>query len=75
MPDKNFMPGQKGATTVEYALIMAGVAVAISAVVFTFGGDLSGLFKQKDPVANEKVEEPTLDKAKPVEEKAAAPQE
>lgn len=33
-----------GATAIEYGLIAAGIAVAISAVVFTFGTDLAGLF-------------------------------
>ncbi len=35
---------QDGATAIEYGLIAAGIAVAISAVVFTFGGDLAGMF-------------------------------
>ena len=34
----------EGATAIEYGLIAAGIAVAISAVVFTFGTDLAGLF-------------------------------
>ncbi len=33
-----------GATAIEYGLIAAGIAVAISAVVFTFGADLAGMF-------------------------------
>ena len=35
---------QDGATAIEYGLIAAGIAVAISAVVFTFGGDLAAMF-------------------------------
>ena len=35
---------KKGATAIEYGLIAAGIAVGISAVVFTFGEDLQGLF-------------------------------
>ena len=34
-----------GATAIEYGLIAAGIAVAISAVVFTFGEDLADLFE------------------------------
>jgi pilus assembly protein Flp/PilA len=34
----------EGATAIEYGLIAAGIAVAISAVVFTFGGELAGMF-------------------------------
>lgn len=33
-----------GATAIEYGLIAAGIAVAISAVVFTFGEDLATMF-------------------------------
>lgn len=33
-----------GATAIEYGLIAAGIAVAISAVVFTFGEELSAMF-------------------------------
>ena len=32
-----------GATAIEYGLIAAGIAVAISAVVFTFGDNLQGM--------------------------------
>ena len=35
----------QGATAIEYGLIAAGIAVAISAVVFTFGEDLAALFE------------------------------
>lgn len=39
-----FLANQEGATAIEYGLIAAGIAVAISAVVFTFGEDLAALF-------------------------------
>ena len=39
-----FVRCQKGATAIEYGLIAAGIAVAISVVVFTVGSDLVGLF-------------------------------
>jgi len=35
---------EKGATAIEYGLIAAGIAVAISAIVFTVGTDLIALF-------------------------------
>lgn len=40
-----FFANQDGATAIEYGLIAAGIAVAISAVVFTFGDQLTGLFR------------------------------
>jgi pilus assembly protein Flp/PilA len=39
-----FIQCEKGATAIEYGLIAAGIAVAISVVVFTVGSDLVGLF-------------------------------
>ncbi len=39
-----FIANEKGATAIEYGLIAAGIAVGISAVVFTFGDDLNALF-------------------------------
>jgi pilus assembly protein Flp/PilA len=41
---KKFIRNEEGATAIEYGLIAAGIAVAISAVVFTFGSDLAQLF-------------------------------
>lgn len=35
----------QGATAIEYGLIAAGIAVAISAAVFAFGGELTTLFE------------------------------
>lgn len=34
----------RGATAIEYALIVAGLAVVIATMVFTTGGSLSGIF-------------------------------
>ena len=34
-----------GATAIEYGLIAAGIAVRISAVVFTFGDNLEAMFQ------------------------------
>ncbi len=39
-----FMRCEKGATAIEYGLIAAGIAVAISAIVFVVGTDLVSLF-------------------------------
>ncbi len=41
---KKFARSEEGATAIEYGLIAAGIAVAISAVVFTFGTELAGMF-------------------------------
>lgn len=35
---------EDGATAIEYGLIAAGIAVAISAVVFVFGDNLAAMF-------------------------------
>lgn len=40
-----FMANEEGATAIEYGLIAAGIAVAISAAVFAFGDDLNALFE------------------------------
>jgi pilus assembly protein Flp/PilA len=39
-----YKTNEEGATAIEYGLIAAGIAVAISVVVFTFGGELTTLF-------------------------------
>lgn len=39
---------ERGATAIEYGLIAAGIAVAISAVVFVIGSDLVALFSGID---------------------------
>jgi pilus assembly protein Flp/PilA len=41
---ESFARCQKGATAIEYGLIAAGIAVAISTAVFAFGTTLSALF-------------------------------
>lgn len=41
---ESFRKDERGATAIEYGLIAAGIAVAISVAVFAFGGDLSSLF-------------------------------
>jgi pilus assembly protein Flp/PilA len=39
-----FVRCNKGATAIEYGLIAAGIAVAISAAVFAFGTQLNNVF-------------------------------
>ncbi len=39
-----FVRCEKGATAIEYGLIAAGIAVAISVIVFAVGTDLVNLF-------------------------------
>lgn len=39
-----FIRSVDGATAIEYGLIAAGIAVAISGVVFLLGGDLDTMF-------------------------------
>jgi pilus assembly protein Flp/PilA len=36
--------GQRGASAVEYGLLLAGIAAIICAIVFAFGGVVTGLF-------------------------------
>jgi pilus assembly protein Flp/PilA len=50
----DFGKKEDGATAIEYGLIAAGIALAISAAVWAFGKDLTALFtsmggKLKDP--------------------------
>lgn len=39
-----YVRSTKGATAIEYGLIAAGIAVAISAVVFTMGDNIATMF-------------------------------
>ena len=43
---------EKGATAVEYGLMVALIAVAIIAIVTTLGGSLAGLFAQVNTAIN-----------------------
>ena len=45
---KKFLQDESGATAIEYGLIAAGIAVAIIAIVNTFGGKLNDIFKSID---------------------------
>jgi pilus assembly protein Flp/PilA len=41
---KRFMKGEEGVTAIEYALIAAGIAIAIVVIVFTVGQKISSAF-------------------------------
>lgn len=43
---QNYISNVEGATAVEYGLIGAGIAVAVSVTVFLIGGDINGFFDQ-----------------------------
>jgi pilus assembly protein Flp/PilA len=45
---KKFIRSEDGATAIEYGLIAAGISVAIAAIVFTMGSDLSAKFTDID---------------------------
>lgn len=51
MPLKSYLNCLKGATAIEYGLIAAGIAVAISASVFFFGDAISTLLYDDLPKA------------------------
>ena len=41
---QTYLQNRDGATAIEYGLIAAGISLAIVAVVFTFGDELSNTF-------------------------------
>ncbi len=43
---QSYKSDEEGATAIEYGLIAAGIALAISAAVFLFGGQLTALFTE-----------------------------
>jgi pilus assembly protein Flp/PilA len=52
----NYISSQNGATAIEYALIVGGIAVAISVVVFAFGADVTALFEDTGELFKERPE-------------------
>ncbi|MEN6433390.1 MAG: Flp family type IVb pilin [Smithella sp.] len=42
---KRFLKGEEGVTAIEYALIAAGIAIAIVIVVFAVGQKISSAFQ------------------------------
>lgn len=42
---QSYLTKEDGATAIEYGLIAAGIALAISGAVYAFGGDLTALFE------------------------------
>lgn len=43
-----YLKNEDGATAIEYGLIAAGISLAIVAIVFTFGDDLTTVFTTMD---------------------------
>ena len=43
-----YLKNEDGATAIEYGLIAAGISLAIVAVVFTFGDQLTGVFNEME---------------------------
>ena len=52
MPMLRFLRDESGATSIEYAVIASGVAVAIAATVVTLGSSVKGLFTSVATVMN-----------------------
>lgn len=50
---QSYAKKEDGATAIEYGLIAAGIALAISAAVITFGEDLTALFGGMSDTLNE----------------------
>ena len=44
-PLRQFLRDEKAATAIEYAIIAAGVGVAVAATVMTLGTKLSGMYE------------------------------
>ncbi|WP_436639507.1 Flp family type IVb pilin [Microbaculum sp. FT89] len=44
-PLKRFFADERGASAIEYGLIAAGIFVAITAIVFEFGGTLTSNYQ------------------------------
>lgn len=51
-----FAACKSGATAIEYGLIAAGIAVAVSAVIFTFGDQIAGIFTDMGDAIDENVD-------------------
>ena len=47
-----FFRCESGATAIEYALIAAGISVAISAVIITVGSEVQNDFRQVENIVN-----------------------
>jgi pilus assembly protein Flp/PilA len=44
-PFRHFLRDESGATAIEYAMIAAGIGVAVAGTVMSLGGKVSGLFQ------------------------------
>ncbi len=49
---ENYKNDEQGVTAIEYALIAAGIAVAIIAAVNTLGGDVASTFTEVSTALN-----------------------
>lgn len=47
---KRLYSDEDGATAIEYALIAAGIALALSVVVYTLGDEILAVFKELENV-------------------------
>ncbi|MEJ5364643.1 MAG: Flp family type IVb pilin [Desulfosoma sp.] len=52
---KRFLKDEEGATAVEYGIMVAGIAVAIIAIVFALGDKLNVLFTNVDAKVGDRV--------------------
>lgn len=43
---RHFLNDERGATAIEYAMIAAGIGVAVAATVMAMGTSLSGMYNQ-----------------------------
>jgi len=50
---RRFGRDRRGATGIEYALILAGIAIAILATVFALGGEVNNLFGYVEVMVDE----------------------
>ena len=50
---------ERGASAVEYGLLIAGIAALIVVVVFAFGGALSGIFTETCDAVTKSTSKPT----------------
>lgn len=44
-PFRRFLRDERAATAIEYAIIAAGVGVAVAATVMALGGELRGMYE------------------------------
>lgn len=62
---RDLFVGTQGATAIEYGLIVALIALAISAALFTLGFDIAGVFTALEPYFSGTSETPATDNTAP----------